>query len=92
MTVFAIMSTSVNPELEAAMNERYPDAKSYRVSDTAWLVAYKGTARELSETLGIRRGGIRGAVVVPVTSSYYGVASSALWEWLKTAFEEGGDG
>ena len=41
MTVFAIMSTSTKPELEAAVEGHYPDAKSYRISDTAWLVSDK---------------------------------------------------
>lgn len=92
MTVFAIMSTSTKPELEAAVEKHYPDEKSYRISDTAWLVSDKGTATEVSEKLGVKKGGIKGTLIVPVKSSYYGVASTALWEWLRAAFEEGFDG
>jgi len=93
MTVFAIMSTSLKLELEAAVNEFYPDTKSYRVSDMTWFVTDKGTtAKEISEKLGIKKDGIRGVVIIPVRSSYYGVASSTLWEWLKAAIEESSDG
>lgn len=64
----------------------------YRFSPTVVFVMHSGTARELSEALGVTKGGISGVVVTPTTGSYYGVANTALWDWLRAAFESNDGG
>jgi hypothetical protein len=57
-----------------------------------WLISYRGTSVELSNFLGITgfpEGGspTLTSVLITAASSYYGRASSDIWEWLKVRFE-----
>ncbi|GAB2531212.1 hypothetical protein GCM10027032_17320 [Simplicispira piscis] len=57
-----------------------------------WLISFRGTSVELSNFLGITgfpEGGAPTLTSVLITSvnSYYGRASSDVWEWLKVRFE-----
>ena len=51
-----------------------------------WLIAAEGTAREVSDKLGIT--GVEppliGSSVVFGISGYFGRASSEMWEWIAT--------
>ena len=58
-----------------------------------WLVSAPGTAREVSDRLGVTVNGkvpqpdnIDAAIILSVTS-YYGRASNEIWEWLKAKME-----
>jgi hypothetical protein len=92
MTIFAVMATSANPQLEGNIGRAYPDARHYKISDRTWLVSDTATAKQVTEKLGVKKGGITGVAVMPTTSAYYGVASSALWDWIRSALEESADG
>jgi hypothetical protein len=52
-----------------------------------WLVAGKGTAQGMSDALGISDGSIANGVVSGM-SSYYGRASTSIWDWVKAKWEE----
>lgn len=91
MTVFFVASRDANSDLESAIAVAYPE-KFYKFADRVWLVASKGTAREVSEKIGAKKGGFAGVLVMPTTGSYYGVASSAVWDWLRAALEDAQDG
>lgn len=58
-----------------------------------YLVSYAGTSVELSHQLGItspEKGAPPsdiGPALVTAVSSYYGLGSTAMWEWLKVKIE-----
>lgn len=54
---------------------------AYQLPQGEWLVSYQGTSKQLSDELGITDGTNGSAVVLGVTS-YWGLASKDLWEWL----------
>lgn len=59
--------------------------------DNGWIVKYSGTAKELSDYLGIsiqenNPGSPFSAIVVPFPD-YYGRGPTQMWEWIKTRLE-----
>ena len=91
MTIFAVMAKEPTSELEGTIARVYPKEKNYRLTDRTWLLSDTATAREVSEKLGVRKGGITGVVVMGTTSAYYGVANTSLWDWLRARIEADGD-
>lgn len=70
-----------------------PDDYYELQSQAGWLVVFGGTSIDLSHALGITNPaggkpepGIGSAMVVNI-GSYFGLGSTAMWEWLKTRFE-----
>lgn len=68
------------------MQERFPGAH-YSLGNGVWLVAGNGTAREISERLGITPDAENGTGIVLETASYYGRANPAVWSWIKESWE-----
>lgn len=81
MIIFAVLTPSDNPQLEAAMASLFPD-NYLKVGPGQYLVAGKGTAADISNVLGITDGK-NGSGIVLSTSSYYGRAGNNIWEWMK---------
>jgi hypothetical protein len=91
MTIFVVTARAHKPDLENAISQAYQD-KQFKFSDRTWFVSDVGTSKQVSEKIGVKKGGITGVVVMPMAGTYYGVASSTLWEWLRAAAEESDDG
>lgn len=91
MTVFMVVAKDPNTELESAVSRAYPE-KHFRFSDRAWFVSATGTPRSVSEKIGVQKGGFSGVVVIPIGGSYYGIASTALWDWIRVEVEGSTDG
>jgi hypothetical protein len=81
MTLFAILAHNDDPKLADALAVHFPN-NFLKVGHGQWLVAGKGTTIELSNQLGISDGSNGSAIVVSI-SSYYGRASTNIWEWMK---------
>lgn len=71
--------------MKESLAQFYPD-KHLEVNSEEWLVAGFGTAKEVSDKLGISEG-ITGTALVFKMASYYGRASSDIWDWIKTQSE-----
>lgn len=78
---------------EAAL-EKLPQSDVYEVQGNAgWLVSFRGTSVELSHLIGITSADKNapasklGPAMVTGIGSYYGRASTGMWEWLRTRFE-----
>lgn len=74
----------MDERLGAAIKGAFPD-NFLQVTDRGqWLIVGEGTAREISNKIGIT--GIEpppiGASVVFSASGYFGRASSEVWEWI----------
>ena len=63
-----------------------------RLAEDQWLAASEGvTAQSLSEQLGVKRNGIPSVVVFRV-SSYFGMQSTDVWDWIRAHWEGGNGG
>lgn len=88
MPVFVVIPTNEEHALKQALDE------AQGLGQLAWrelprgefLVSFKGTSVELSNLLGITDGA-KGLAVIAAMSSYYGRASTDIWEWVKAHWE-----
>ncbi|MFL6844247.1 MAG: hypothetical protein ACJ8ER_05130 [Allosphingosinicella sp.] len=59
---------------------------NYKLADGVWLVSSAGTAKDISEKIGIAEGA-NGTGVVTEVASYFGRANPAIWSWIKQNWE-----
>ena len=93
MPIFVLLPQNdvAQANLPAAVARVYPDAHK-KLANHNWLVAGKGTAQEVSKKLGITfpdnpTAGPVGTVMVLEIASYYGRATTDIWDWVKTKWE-----
>lgn len=83
MSVFIVVSTRAPcEELKQQIERSIPEGKSYALNETAWMIEYEGTTRDLAQKLDLMSGA-NGSAVVYRVSNYSGRASSFIWEWLQ---------
>lgn len=91
MAIFAVIMQPGLPgadSLRRAINEHFSSTNYQLDGDHGWLVAGRGTAQQISETLGITDGQSEAALVVEV-ASYFGRANPNIWTWIKDNWELG---
>jgi hypothetical protein len=77
--------------LEKSVKEQFPN-NYFEMGRNRWIVAGEGTARAISDKLGITGDNHTiGSSVVFGISGYFGRASSEMWEWIATKLK-GADG
>jgi hypothetical protein len=87
MALFAIIGIDPKPGLAAAVERDYA-GKFVVVASNHWIVNGEGTAKSVSDNLGVR-GGSLGNVIIYNVAGYYGFAPTNLWEWLKSSGMQG---
>lgn len=89
MAVFIIVPTApkaeVKPSLKAAIASS--NLPNYALQNGETLVAFKGTTKELSDILQISDGSNGPAIVVSI-GSYFGRASTDIWEWIAANWDQ----
>jgi hypothetical protein len=85
--VFVILSALEQPGLERRIVEIFP-RDHLRFGQTAWFVASPNTAREISDSIGIKKDQFSDTIVVECRPIYWGMAATTLWQWLKSSFEK----
>ena len=87
MAIFAIigMPSQNAAKLPSAVATKFAD-NHLQLTDRVWLVAHAGTAKELSDKLGVTDGS-NGSAVILEAASYFGRASNTIWSWIKTKWE-----
>jgi len=86
MTIFSVMTIypAAGPIMAARLKERFPD-DHIAVGGNIWFVAGSGTAKEMSDKLGVTPvespETTSGVIVVSLTG-YFGRAPAPIWEWL----------
>lgn len=78
--MFVILGQTNHLQLGQVIAAKYPN-DHLALNPGQWIVIASGTAKEISDHLGITDGSTGDAVVVAGTS-YYGRASSQIWEWM----------
>src|SRR5947208_1744767 len=96
MPIFVLLPQNADAQarLPAAVASAYPDANK-KLANNSWLVAGKGTAQDVSANLGITTKdntgpGPTGTTIVLEVASYYGRATSDIWDWVKAKWEATG--
>jgi hypothetical protein len=91
MAIFAVLMPTPQPIVIGLIKELFPN-DYLTLNDTQILISAPGTAEELTKRLGL--GPIEegnppptGSAVILKTSSYYGRAPTAVWDWMKTKLE-----
>lgn len=89
MAVFAIIKQpgTHSDKLGPAVAQTYP-LHHYDLGGGAWLVAAVGTAKDISDRLGVTDG-TNGSAVIVEAASYYGFANPAIWTWIKSNWDVG---
>jgi hypothetical protein len=91
MTIFAILMPTPQPALVAEITRLYPD-DHLSLNETQYLISASGTVQGLTTKLGMgptREAGkeLTGNAVIFATSSYWGRAPAAVWDWMKVKLE-----
>ena len=76
--------------MEAALQKNYPN-DHLAVGSGQWMLVAEGTAKEISDKLGISDG-TAGSGVIVSTSGYFGRAESNVWEWLTAKMRSAANG
>jgi hypothetical protein len=84
MTIFAIIPQphARTDKLGPAIAELYQNDHCQLDSGHGWLIATRGTAKEVSDVLKVTDG-TNGAAVIFEIASYYGLANPNIWNWIK---------
>lgn len=90
MAVFAVLMPVNNATLEQSIEERFK-TDALKIRPGQWLVAAPGTAKELSDTLGVTDGS-NGSAVIITAASYFGRANPSIWEWIRAKWDGHSDG
>ena len=86
MSIF-LVTPILDPAKVAASVKANFAVDYYTIQNTnSVLVHYSGTTKELSDKLGITTGE-NGTGIIVSFSSYYGRASTDIWEWIKSRLE-----
>jgi hypothetical protein len=89
MAIFVIFRVSNPPLLESALGRVFPK-DHFKVGNDEWLVSAIGTAKEVSDKIGITPGADMGSAVVFSMANYYGRATTEIWDWIKAKSESPG--
>lgn len=85
MSLFLIAPTSTNSDRFKVELEKQQLA-FYALPRGEFLVNFTGTSKQLCDKIGITDEKTGSAVVVAI-SSYYGRASTDIWEWMESNWE-----
>lgn len=93
MAVFAIVSVDPRAELETALKANYGTDHLRWGGQNVWLLHTTDSALQICEKLGLMPGQASGGIMVlGLSGDYWGLTSTATWDWLKTAFLKDGRG
>ena len=84
-SIFVVMTSPGNAKLEEALVVSIPIGDSILLGDGQYLVAFGGSARELSAHLGVTSGpgpGAAAPALILRVDDLYGSAQEDVWLWL----------
>jgi hypothetical protein len=80
-TLFVVVSDPENAGLGVTIAQTFPE-DYLLLRPGQWLIAASGTAREISDKIGLTPSGTTGSGIVLAVSGYYGRGSTQIWEWI----------
>ena len=85
MTIFAMLRPDLAPnnaDLHSLISEKFA-GNFCRISTGQWLLSYDKTVHDLSDEFGMVKGSPFAGTLVISVSSYSGLQSPQLWEWIR---------
>jgi hypothetical protein len=79
--IFVVVAQSSPDKVHAAVQRVFP-AQHLQLSNDQFLIAPGGTAKDISERLGVDERGALGFLAVFSVSGYWGWEGNAVWEWI----------
>jgi hypothetical protein len=79
--IFAVFGASNPTGLEAVIASTFP-TDYLKIRDGEWLISAEGTAKDISDRLGISTSQPSNGIVVSI-SGYYGRQPTNVWEWIR---------
>jgi hypothetical protein len=91
MTVFVVCRVTNPGLIGPAIKSKFPN-NYFELQHDEWLISAKGTAREVSDRIGITKGDTAqlGSAIVIGFAGYYGRAPMEVWDWIKAKMEATG--
>ena len=93
MNVFAIIRVQNEAKMKAALEEHF--SKNFHdLGNKTWLVASSGSAKELSDKLGVTAADDStptGPAIIVRFEDYFGRGPRPTWDWIKEKLEESDD-
>lgn len=86
MSIFVLFRVTDPQKVKLALSLNFPD-DHLEVDIGQFLVSSNLSAESISEKLGIT-GGANGNAIVFAMGSYYGRASTNIWDWIKAKAEK----
>jgi hypothetical protein len=86
MTIFVIFRVVDPPKMEAAIQRAFPN-NHFKLDADEWLVSAIGTAKDVSDQLGVTPRDDTGPAMIFSMANYYGRASTEIWDWIKAKSE-----
>ena len=68
------------------MVRAFPD-NHLKVDTAEWVVSAIGTPKDVSDKLGVTPGSDTGTAMIFSMGSYYGRATTEIWDWIKAKAE-----
>jgi hypothetical protein len=89
MAIFAVFRVADPLKMNAAMHSAFPE-NHVQVGPGEWLVSASGTAKDISDKLGVTGETTTGAAIIFSMANYYGRATTEIWDWIKSKAESPG--
>lgn len=89
MTIFVVFRVSDPEKMKTAMQSAFPN-NHLQVDTDEWIVSATGTAKDISEKLGVTKGEnstVVGPAMIFSMANYYGRATTEIWDWIKSKLE-----
>jgi hypothetical protein len=87
MGIFVVFHVKDPAKIRAAIAAKFPN-DHLDLGDNEWLVSSKGTARTVSDEIGITGSApSAGSAIVISMQGYYGRAATNIWDWVKAKAE-----
>jgi len=91
MTIFAVLLPYPQPVIVKTIVDKFP-TDHLAITETQFLISSSGTAIDISAKLGISdpnnpSAPPTGTAIIFATSTYYGRASTNIWDWIKAKLE-----
>jgi len=87
MSIFVVFRITEPEKMKRAIESAYPN-NYFELENNEWLISEKGTAKDVSDKLGITGSEHTvGSAIVFSMNSYFGRAPTNIWEWIKTKAE-----
>lgn len=86
MSIFVIFRVSNPTNVETALEREFPN-DHFKLGSGEYLVSAVGSAKDVSDKLGISDGPTGPAIVFRMLN-YFGRASTEIWDWIKAKAEQ----